>query len=430
MSALTVDPRAWNILAGLCLTSSCSDRAIGADGNETETTQGTSTTLETGGPECQTDTDCPYGYVCQDSVCEYYAVPDGHWGYVCYEDQDCGLLEWCNYGYCETVPQKPYGCPPPDPATSLEIPVVALGLSFVDVDADGASELVIATQSELQVYESGSDMPLVSPRGLESDSIDAMVGGQFDAMAGEDVVILFADELHLHGSDGVGNLAAPSVSPSPWPDSVGLLAGEFDDDASATDLLIWASSGAGVLLGGGEVLELSAEDIVLATARSVDDPLGGFVLVRGSTLDFYTVDGAAITSSPMRGGAPHALTSIAHLGDIFDLSASHKQSDLGEWTLFEQWGPGTGNLGTSWGTDIIQAILGGDFDGDGQGDLALVSEGGVRLHLRVLTDESCTGSYAFNGNVLGLAVGDHDGDGDDELAIRSDVPHVAILDGE
>jgi hypothetical protein len=155
------------------------------------------------------------------------------------------------------------------------------------------------------------------------------------------------------------------------------------------------------------------------------------VLVRGSNLDFYTVDGAAIASSPMRGGSPHALTSIAHLGDGFDLSASHKQNDFGEWTLLEQWGPGTGNLGASWGTiDPIHTILGGDFDGDGQGDLALVSAGSMRLHLRVLTDESCTGSYAFNGNVLGLAVGDHDGDGDDELAIRSDVPHVVILDGE
>jgi hypothetical protein len=429
MSAITVDPRAWNILAGLCLTSSCSGRAIGTDGSETETTQ-TSTTLETGGPECQTDADCPYGYVCQDGVCEYYPVHDGHWGYECYEDGECGMLELCNYGYCEDVPQKYSSCPPPGPAPSLEIPVAALGLTFADVDADGASELVIATQSELQVYESGSDMPLVSPRVLESDTIDAMVGGQFDAMAGEDVVILFADELYRHGSDGVGNLAAPSVSPSPWPDSVGLLAGEFDD-ANATDLLIWASSGAGVLLGSGEMLELSAEGIDLATARSVDDPLGGFVLARGDVLNFFTADGVAITSSSMRGDSPHALTSIAHLGDVFYLSASHKQYDQGEWTLFEQWGPGTGNLGTSWGTGSpITTMLGGDFDGDGQGDLVLVGEGSMRLHFSVLTDESCTGPYVFNGNVLGLAVGDHDGDGDDELAIRSDVSHVAILDGE
>jgi hypothetical protein len=429
MSSITVDPRAWNILAGLCLTSSCSGRAIGTDDSGTETTQGTSTTLETGGPECRTDADCPYGYVCQDGVCQYDSVPDGHWGYSCYEDDDCDLLEWCNYGYCDEVPGEAPSCPPPAPTPSLELPVAALGLSFVDVDADGASELVIATQSELQVYESGSDMPLVSPRGLESNTIDAMVGGQFDAMAGEDVVILFADELYLHGSDGVGNLAAPSVSQSPWPDSVGLLAGEFDD-ANATDLLIWASSGAGVLLGSGEMLELSAKDIVLATARSVDDPLGGFVLMHGDNLDFYTADGAAIASSPMRGGSPHALTSIAHLGDCCDLSSSHKQYDEGEWTLFEQWGPGTGSLGTSWGTGLpILAMLGGDFDGDGQGDLVLATMGSLRLHFSVLTDEACTAPYVFNGNVLGLAVGDHDGDGDDELAIRSDVPHVAILDG-
>src|SRR5688572_30766017 len=96
------DPRAWNILAGLCLTSGCSGRTIGADdggpdASGTETT--TVGTLETGGPECQTDDDCTPGYYCLEGVCYYQPVPDGHWEYNCYSDGDCRGFELCNYGY-------------------------------------------------------------------------------------------------------------------------------------------------------------------------------------------------------------------------------------------------------------------------------------------------------------------------------------------
>jgi hypothetical protein len=448
MKPVSVDPRAWNIVAGLCVASGCGGRTISSDGSadgsgdgsangsgtdaseSAESSTESNTTLETGGPECVSDVDCQPGYYCLEGECEYTFAPDGHLDnhhYAeCYADIDCSALELCDFDYCQQV-LSPSDCQPPDPVPELSIPIGSLALHFADVDADGAEELVVATASELQVYESGSDMPSISPRGLDSDSIDAMVGGSFDAMPGDDVMILFADELRLHRSDGVGNFVDPSVSPSAWPDSVGLLDGEFDGAAPA-DLLVWASSGAGVLLGSGDGVPLSAEVIGSATARSLDDPLGGFVLQHNAFLDFYTAAGEEIGSSQMRGSNVYALTSIAQLGDGFDLSSS---SMPGQWTLIEQWGPATGNLGIYWGLlGQVEAMAGGDFDGDARADIALIVDGTLQIQFGVLTDSSCLASYPFAGIAEDLAVGDHDGDGDDELGVRFDAGNIAVVDGE
>lgn len=446
MKPVAVDPRAWNIVAGLCLASGCGSRTITADGDsdasgtdasESATSSAESNTtidtLETGGPECVNDTDCPPGYYCLDGVCQYAISPDGHidsYYYPnCYADSDCNTLEVCEYSYCQVL-LTPAACQPPDPTPSLAIPIGSLALSFVDVDADGADELVVATPSELHVYESGSDVPTISPRGIDSDTIDAMVGGAFDGAAGDDVMILFADELRLHGSDGVGSFAPPSVSPSDWPDSTGLLAGEFDGAAPA-DLVIWASSGAGAQLGSGEQLSFGADPIGAATARSLSDPVGGFLLQRDTLLDFYDAAGAAIGTSQLRADAPYALTSIEQLGDSFDLSSSVVFSVRDAWTVIEEWGPATGNLGIYWGVPgQVNAMLGGDFDGDARADIALIIGPTVQVQFAVLTDSSCLAMYPFAAIAQALAVGDHDGDGDDEIAVRFEAGHITVLDGE
>jgi hypothetical protein len=448
MKPVAFDPRAWNIVAGLCLASGCGSRTIAGDGGATEASESaesasesaeSNTTLDTEGPqpECVTDTDCTGSfYYCNSAgMCEYYTGKDGHyehddesdWYPECYDDSYCNTLELCVSDYCQQLFSPP-SCPAPDPDPILSIPVAAVAIHFVDVDADGAEELVVATASELQVYESGSDVPLVSPRGLDSDSVDAMGGGPLDATPGDDVVILYADELRLHVSDGMGNFAAPSVMPSTWPDSIGLLDGEFDGVAPA-DLLTWGSSGAGVQLGSGGAFPLSMALIGTATARSLADPLGGFVLAHGTLLDFYDVSGTAIDTAEMRGDSQYTLTSIAHLGDSFDLSSSVVSRGL--WTIIEQWGPGTGNLGTHWGvTGRVHAMAGADFDGNTQADVALLVDGTLQIQLRALTDQTCLATYLFDGYAQNLAVGDHDGDGDDELAVRFEAGNVEVLDGE
>jgi hypothetical protein len=445
MNPFAFDARAWNIVAGLCLASGCGGRVIGSDGSSdgsgTEASESaesnTTPSEEWDEPECVNDDECSshgYGYVCDEGMCLYTGgYQDGHfehddesyWYPECYSDSDCDTLEICLSDYC-SLQFSPLACRGPQPVPSLEIPVAALAMHFVDVDSDGAEELVVATASELQVYEGGSDIPLVSPRGLDSDSIDAMAGGPFDATPGDDVMLLIDDELRLHASDGVGNFAAPSVSASTWPDSVGLREGEFDGVAPA-DLLIWASSGAGVELGSGDAFPLSAEIIGAATARSLAEPPGGFVLQHNTTLDFYDVGGVAIGSDAMRGGSPYALTSASQLGYVFDLSSS--VVGPGMWTIIEQWDAGTGP-GSYWGLPgRVTAMAGGDFDGDDRGDIAVIVDGAVQIQFTVITNVTCLSSYPLEGIAEDLAIGDHDGDGDDELAVRFEAGTIAVFDG-
>ncbi len=449
MKPRSFDPRAWNILAGLCLTS-CSGRTIGSDDvatsatetegttqvTDAETTAGTDTSItssetETDGAECRTDDDCTPGYYCLDGVCEYIPVPDGHWNYQCYSDADCEPVEICDYYYCEYL-LSPAPCRPLAPVPIQEIPIASLALTFADVQGDGSKELVIATQSELHVFDS-SGAETVSPRELDSDTVTAMVAGPFDATPGDDVMILYADELLLHASDGVGSFAAPSVIPTGLPDSVGALAGDFDG-AGLADVLIWASSGAVVSLGSGEVIELSTGDFRTATARAVDELPAGFLLDRSGVLDWFETDGDASGSAWPRGDAPITLTSIDHVGDWFDLSSSliFSQGPAQEWTLIESWWSlDNEDSDFAWGVNgRVDAMAGADFDGGETADVALIVGGTVQINHQVLSDSSCLELYPFAGVAAALAVGDHDGDGDDELAIRFEDGHVSVVDGE
>lgn len=429
MCDVSFDPRAWNILAGLCLASGCGDRTIGADdtdGSESNTTDGTT---ETGGPECSTDEDCLPGYYCVDGICEYVPSHDGSWVIECSSDVDCDPLELCEYDYCSWVSTPP-ACVPTVPGGLGAIPIASLALTFADLDGDGSDALVIATQTELHVFD--DDTVNVYPREFASDFIDAMAAGPLDAMPGDEVVIMVDDELHVHGWDGMGNFATLGVQPAGLLGSVELLVGEFDGEAPA-DMVICASLGAAVTLGSGDVVELSHGPCSAITARSIDDPLGGFAVASG-VIDFYTAAGEAIASSEAHGN-PSSLTSIEHLGDGFDLSSSNLLSlasgqEQG-WSLIEQWGPATGNLGTRWGLlGLVTAMAGGDFNGDARADVGLIVDGVAQIHFGPLAQQTCLQQYSLAGVAADLAVGDNDGDGDDELAVRLEDGQIEVLPGE
>ena len=444
---MSFDPRAWNIAAGLCLATGCGARTISVDTDtgtdatdETEETESNTTiTIEpTTGPECVNASDCPYGYYCYDGMCEYVPHHDGHldhtedyWYGECYVDTDCEPLAICDFDYCEPL-LGPSDCAPPDQATALPIPGVALALSFVDVDDDGADELVVATQSELHVFESGSDMPTTSARGLDSPSVDAMVGGAFDMSPGDDVVLLFADELYLHASDGVGSLAMPIVVASGWTDSRGLRVGQFDDQA-LSDLLIWSGTGAGIAFGSGLGVPLGDQvAIATADARSVDDPVAGFVIAfeESPVMSFHDADGGFIDYVGLRGVWPYAVTSFEILGDGYVLSTSTINS-VESWTAFEEWGPATGNSGQIWGMlGSVEAMLGADFGGDARDDVAMLSGGEPRIHFDVHDINGCLATYSLGDPAVDLVAGDHDGDGDDELALLTALGEVVVIDGE
>jgi hypothetical protein len=171
-------------------------------------------------------------------------------------------------------------------------------------------------------------------------------------------------------------------------------------------------------------------DVVVgsATARSVTDPIAGFVLQHDDALEFYVGLGELVGLSQMRGEAPYALSSIAQLGDGFDLSSSVINSPF-VWTMIEQWGPATGNLGVYWGVPgRVTAMAGGDFDGDDRADVAMIVDSSVQLQFRVLEENTCIVFLPFQSIPTNLAVGDHDGDGDDEIAIRFDGGNVAVIE--
>jgi hypothetical protein len=206
---MRVDPRAWNLLAGLSLIAgACSGRNLSSD-------DGTNDGSESVGPECSQDSDCPPGYYCRDGVCSYHISLDGGVGgwAECYELDDCGPLSLCLSYYCSSPIPDLHGCPlTAEFGIPLTIGQPPLALSFVDVDADGAAELVAATQAELHAFESGSNVASVSARVYESSSIVAMVAGDFESDPGQDLALLVDDTLLVHRADGIAGFDAPSES--------------------------------------------------------------------------------------------------------------------------------------------------------------------------------------------------------------------------
>jgi hypothetical protein len=415
---LDFDPRAWNLLAGLAVVAGCGGRTISGDGDSHDSTNDAET-----GVECLDNNDCPDGYYCHDGECEYIQYHDGHVPYYsCYTDSECGLLELCEQSYCQWV----YNPPPCDfelpAAPAFEISEPVLALAFVDVDDDGAQELVVGTQLLLHVIDSSSPMPVSHLREIGSPDIDAMVGGAFDGTAGQDVILLYAGGLFLHGSDGLGNLLYAGTTLSPYPDTLGLEAGSFDDEA-LTDLLAWGASTTGVIYGTGGTLGLFGEAVTSASARDLGLPGNGFTLLRDNELLFIDVGGFIVGSTPLRGDSPHAQTSMNAQGEPLEVGSS----GIGVgWTLIEVFHRSSGSMTTRWAlTGLVSHMRSGDLDKlDETDELALIVDDALWLNV----GGQCR-LWITDGPGVEFAFGDHDGDGDDELAVGSGNT-VSIIDVE
>jgi hypothetical protein len=426
---LDFDPRAWNLLAGLTVVAGCGSHTISLEGdssdsiNDGETTQNPDSGPETG-PECVDGSDCPYGYYCYDGVCEYVPHHDGHVPYYqCYSDYDCGSLSVCEFNYCQYVyspPQCDFVLPQ---APVFEILEPVLALAFVDVDSDGARELVAATQTQLHVIENGSPTPVSHARGLESSSVDAMVGGAFDDMPGDDVVVLHDDELDLHPSDGLGNLLPAQGPLSPYLGTRGLEAGAFDAEP-LTDLLAWGTSTTGVLYGSGETLNLLGDVISSASARDMGTPEHGFTFLRDNELLFIDIGGFVTGAVFLYGPSPHAQASFDALGETGEVGSS----SIADWTMIEFFDRSSANLSWRWGLlGTVGYMRSGDLDGvDSTDELALLVDDTLWLYV----GGECLLQVPLDGAVTALAFGDHDGDGDDELAVSTSANTISIIDVE
>jgi hypothetical protein len=442
---MRVDPRAWNLLAGLSLIAGgCSGRIISSDdgdgsssdedesGSSDDSTSSTSTSStdasDTGDPECIQDSDCPPGYYCLGGICEYQAAPDGSWNLECYSPYDCGPLELCDYDYCSPVLELA-GCrPTAELGIPLTIAETPLALSFVDLDADGAAELVVATQTEFHAFESGSDVASVSARVVESPSITAMVAGNFAPSPGQDLTLLVDDTLLVHPADGIAGFDAPSESASPRLDSLGLVAGELDGEAGTTELMVWSDDG-GTVIHNQSILD--ALGILAATAHdwNSDDP--HFSTRDADSLRHYSLDAELIAGALSYPGAAAFLTAIADPEDLdLDATVFEMGADT-SWTVFKLWNRDI--LQGEWGIyGVISAMASGDLDGDGRDEVALLHDGGVTLIDNLASGSECTTALDLGGltGATHLAIGDHDGDGDSELAVAFASGEILAFDGE
>jgi hypothetical protein len=304
----------------------------------------------------------------------------------------------------------------------------ALALSFADVDADGQEELVVATASELWVYESDGADPIASPRA--AGEIRDMVAGDFDATPGEDVLLLLSgDSLALHNSIGDGTFGPGASNPTPIGFLTGLVAGDFDGQPPS-DLLAWGGAGAYVDLAG-QIIVLDEGQIASAAVHDLGSPEPSIALWRDTTVDIYALDVQPITSWTEVPGVPmlapfwreftseYAIVS-AHYDTWSRVQSRNLNQEIDEWSIH-----GTPSL-----------IFAGDLDHSQTDELVFFDEMDPDLpnafvQFNPLQDGDCWHPLPVpgRGNPVEAVFGDHDGDGDEELAFRTDLGEAALFDG-
>jgi hypothetical protein len=446
MRPSTFDPRPWYLFAGAILLAGCgwrrgaldlSETESGADDPETgNTLTSGATTATTAGSDCDVHADCGYGYDCINGMCEYQGYQDGYdpttGGWYCDDDVDCDDFEVCIGGQCMFEGPAPASCTvdtAPIPI-NLDAGASVLALSFVDVDDDGAEELVVATEDALQVHEHEGGIAMVTARQPSSPTIDAMQAGHLDPKPGQDLVILVADEQHVYSADGAGGFLAPSIEPTTLADTVGMIVADLDGQAP-DDRVIWGASGASLERDGPpEIFEQSpVRDATMHARGSGHDSLL-LMTTQAPVLRLFDLDGAP-------------LADFLGAADLVAAANDEQQAryvvfyHLGRWSRGRLVDTATGeNLGNLAHPHQPTKLAVADLDGDQRDELVTLSpEEGVTIWVAPLTAAGgCLHDLAppeFEPATFGgVAVGDHDGDGDDELALHfAGRSEILIYDG-
>ena len=474
ISTNSFEPAAWNLFASVALLASCTHQPNpGADetstsmgptddgfesGTESDTTTtetSTDSTDSTDGSECRNDFDCDNYYVCADGEC-VECINTGDCGYymglecinnecvdifdppgqMCFYDEGCPEFYLCRgpwtygYGHCQPAGDPPPDCEPGlmDIPTMLEPNAAPLALSFVDVDADGQAELVVATMTELLVYEFGVDVPTVSPRDVPSDTVQSMVAGDFDGQPGEDLALLVGTEHHRHFSDGVAGFVNPSVDVSPLLEPEDLLAGDFDQ-MGFTDLLSWGTDGA-VLLLDGSTVSLFDGWVEDAAAFDGNAPEPGLLLLEPEMVRLF--DSMEMQVAEENFAGPVILVDLelaaVHAPQMNRYASTHPK---GLWTLLQLWNPASlAEDDAVLHPSVEFDIAAGDLDGDQHDEIATIGDD-VTLIVSALADPCLAPvDLGDDGPAIHHAIGDHDGDGDDELALALAAGGIMIVDGE
>jgi hypothetical protein len=359
----------------------------------------------------------------------------------CAEDE-CSIFEVCEEGACVVVGKPPPSCarPPYGPPTMYTIGLEYGAPTFVDVDADGADELLIAVDdwasepAGLYLFEAGADTPTFAgaPMGLGHPGFD-LAAGYFDAQPGEDLALIAFNDwqppVYLLSSDGVASFTVePEFTKSPIGD-IFIRAGNFN--GLPEDLLF----GTHVLRLDGADLPLNEQEALVSAFQEQGTTHPGIVLALGTMLVRYDFGGMILASveqptnhleSVLQPGQPSYLATEYHrephtnthwsrlrLRDAEDLAF------ISEFVL-----PGH------------TVAIAGDFDGDLEVELFVVpmfEDASAAVIVRDLFTAPCLVAQPFGVDEsmsIGHPItGDHDGDGDLEVALRTSLG-TALFDVE
>jgi hypothetical protein len=460
-----LDTRSWNLALGVAAMTSTVLSACGptvSGDTDTDTDAGSVTdpspTDTTAGTPCTVTSDCPAGYGCFDDVCRpeeecNSGGEDCCYGiecdYVppCMSNEDCGPLEMCvqDDGYvseCASVYELPECAGAPE-TVALDLPPLGEGqvvsLSFVDVDGDSASDLVVGRENSAELHR-GADAaaPVLLPVPAGASVADA-ASGDLDADGDVDLVLstLQGDLMTLFG-DGAGGFTLAQQSP-PFDVPVDLTLLQWDGDGMLD--LAYADGQARVRLNdgvGGFVEDIATLDlrecISLAPLDYGSGPQSDLVgQHRVASAYLYLVGSAGdAMHDAFLTGLPLGMRRL--LAGRIDAQAPDEvigYTPLDGRLLVELWA-GAGGVPQRFsltGDETLAAI--GDYDGDGVDDLVTAGassisyvQGGIdQASLPTLVCRSSSSPVPTST----LAVGDFDGNGRADVAVDDGSNPVVLL---
>lgn len=462
-----LDTSSWNLSLGVVATSmlaACGPFVILEDG-ETDSDSVTDTdprptepseTDTTPSVECQNASDCqpgeecignvcqPYEYYCDDGGCCYGGTGGccydeccyGECYYnECYADEDCGPMGLClpEYGYACVWAYELPECGVAPAVVPLELPLVGEGelvsLSFVEVNGDGAADIVVGRNGTAELHPGGgAAMPSLLPVPVGASVSDA-AAGDFDGDGDRDIAIgTLEGGLFVLFNDGVGGFVLGPELPLGEP-SYDLVALQWNGDG-ALDLvlrrpmlnaLLLLNDGTGWL---GASVSLPIDTSSIAAIDFGDPQYGAFVLQNGVSGEVYQGDFGGDTNPdaylPGTARGPRQLVAGRIDASLPEEAIGYTQ--MSGWLLLELWANGVEGPQrySITGEDSLAAM--GDFSGDGAADL-ITAGGSVISYVRGYGEGypglECRSTYFNGGSALTMAAGDHDGNGRADVVIDS-----------
>jgi len=345
-----------------------------------------------------------------------------------------------------------------------------VSMAWGDYDSDGDLDLAIgyrysSSYNAIAIYPSNGDGTLGDPveiEGLVGKYLASLAWGDFDADGDLDLAVgsndayptsAFEGQNFILVNDGAGTFGSRIPFGDGNEDTVGLAWGDADGDGSLDLAVGNTGQPSGVYLNGPR-LDLTdfspsrnspaAVDSRVVLTYSADINAASVTsrtvvvhsMMQGIVTATYSTAGNVVTVTPHRpflAGEPVNATATTHTTSITDTHLitptiwqfnAPPTAGFG-WLHFAPLPVGSSGSTGGW----AGAMAWGDFDGDGDLDLALGVDGGQNAVYLNDGDGSFGSSVAFGSGTdatRGVAWADYDGDGDLDLAVSNGWDRVVI----